>query len=661
MNGAATLAANSSALALGQTHTTLYLSDPQFEHLGPRAFIDNPLIDYFIPSADRNLVSVATAPVFVDTLMHHVRESHDARSIQILGDVPDTPCNTELGHMEKILERHPVPVEGYDRGNHSSSNAFGVVNMFSRVYGWVVGLLKRDPLKEEVCKSCSGCKNVLTTQETMRGMHRIVHRHRTPVRTVEETSVRVAKADAKSYALEGSSPVAFSPENRGRDMETFWKPTPDRDGKTRFWEAVVNFHVAEEMPDQRSTKVNPFYLQACEEARFVLDDGSEVPVYNINLDSLDHGHVLAVQPAISELQVRLVQAFIEQKLLENPNARFKLSAHFSSVSIAKGSSCATREIFKQLLSREEIILFSGGHTHQRELTDLTAKLGLKRRSRLTEIIVPSLVDYHPSQSKDSKIYQDARALVIETMKVEKDSSGRPALKIDLEYQGLDREDLKSGRTPEVEERLKWFKENHGYQRAKETVDNLKWKHIRGFAIRRLRRVGEFFTQGLVPFRWQAFKAYWKRNVSPLRRVMENFTVVSTVQMFNECEHFIPFLKSVVHFMKLDETDSADNAARLQIQGVLNTLEIEYNQRRPQFEAEVLRGDSAETLQRFNDLYERAGIHLLPELFLQLKLGGQARAFVVLAGLDASQEEFEYHRGRPTKIPNNVPTISVPIS
>jgi hypothetical protein len=216
--------------------------------------------------------------------------------------------------------------------------------------------------------------------------------------------------------------------------------------------------------------------------------------------------------------------------------------------------------------------------------------------------------------------------------------------------------LKEGRTPEVDAKLNWFKEKHGYQRAKETVDDLKRRHIRGFFRRRLRHLGECL--GL--FGGEALRRGWRRLFSPVQALFDNFTVVSTFQMFNECEHYIPFLDSLVHFMKMDEAGVGETAARAQIEGVLTLLRKEYADRRPRFEAAVSRGESAADLKQYNDLYERAGMHLLPELFLKLKMGGQARAFAVLTGLDASQEEYEYHRGRPTKVPNKVPTVSIPV-
>ena len=659
----ATFAPLASVLALGQTHTTLYVADPQFEHLGPRSAVDNPLVDRIVPSADRNLVSTVTAPVYVDSLFHRVLQRLKVSvgqrvKTQVLGDIPDTPCKTELTHFEKILDRHPLEVEGYDRGNHSSSNAYGVVNIRSRIYRFLAGLLRKDWLKNDVCQACGGCGNELTPKETMRGMHRILHRHHANPPPIEQVNTPVSRNTDKVAILANTrTPISLKPTNHEQVCETFWKPTPDASGQVRTWDALVNYQEADEPVDRRRTKATPFYIQAAEECRFQLKDGSEVPVYNISLDSLDNDHVLAVFPGVSALQVRLVEAFIERKLRENPNARFKLSSHFSSIRILDHTgSEAAKDLFRQLLSREEVVLFSGGHTHQRELTNLTHDLALPRKSDLMEVIVPSLVDYNPAQNGDSKTYQDARALVIETTKIEYDAQGRPALKIDLEFQGLDPEELTEGRTPEVMAAVDAYREQNGYMRAKETVDDVKKRHIRGFVRRRFRHLGQMLN----PFRWGDFKKAWARAFSPVQALFDNFTVVSTVQMFNEVQHFIPFLRSLVHFMKLDETEPGEDAARLQIQGVLILLDKEYNERRPQFEAAVARGESAVNLKPFNDLYERVGVHLLPELFLQLKLGGQARAYAVLAGLEASREEYEYHRGRPTKVPNKIPTISLSV-
>jgi hypothetical protein len=366
--------------------------------------------------------------------------------------------------------------------------------------------------------------------------------------------------------------------------------------------------------------------------------------------------------------MRLVENFIDRTLKENPNARFKLSAHFAAERVLRGdTSCATRELLKNLLSREEVVLFTGGHSHDRQIHNLTAELKLKRTTPLMEIVVPSLIDFHPSQNKTTKMYEDARALVIETMTVDKNAEGQPILKIDLEYQGLDREDIRGDFMPSVEERLAWFKKNHGYQRGQETIDDIKGKHIRGFWKRRLKRLGQFLTVGLpplllpfllpIPSVRKGFREFWARTFSPIQAVIDNFTVVSTVQMFNECEHFMPFLESVVHFMKLD-AEPGEAAAQAQIEGIMNALKSEYEARRPAFEKAVAAGTSAAELKKYADLYQRADLHVLPELLLSLKYGGRARAFAVLAGLDASQQEYEWQDGKPATVPNKVPVISV---
>lgn len=650
-SSAAALSAATAMMRQGEMHTTLYLADPQLEHLGPRSCVDNPLVDAVIHSADRNLISTATTPLYIDTLLDHTRRFHNAQSLQILGDVPDTPCKDEISHMEAVLDRHGIPVEGYDRGNHSSSNAYGVVNLGSRLWRFLTRwVLRHDPLKEDTCQSCGSEDNLLTPQGTFRGMHRILHRHHENPPSVERISTSVKKASGRGYTLEGArAEVRFVPENSSRNFETFWKPTTGVDGKTRYWETLINFDTADLPIDKRPSKVTPFYVQATEEARFHLDDGAQVPVYTISMDSLDNGSPIAVIPGISALQVRLVENFIDEKLKENPNARFKLSSHFSAMRILKGdTSCEARDLFRKLLSREQVVLFSGGHTHVREIANLRDRLKLERQSDLMEFIVPSLIDFDPTHNLKSKLDQDGRALMIETMTVDKAADGRPVLKISLEYQGLDREDLDGDFLPEVEQRLALFKKEHGYQRAKETLEDLKRKHIRGFFRRRLRQLGQLFTSPIKTL---------KRIFSPVQAAIDNFTVVSAVQMFNEAKHFVPFLDSILHYIDADQ-DPGELAARAQIEGVRTLLKTEYDARRPQFEAEVAKGESAADLKQFADLYQRAGLHVIPELLLKLKLGGRARAFAVLAGLDASQEEYEYEGGKPTNIPNKEPVITV---
>lgn len=644
----------------GEMHTTLYLSDPQLEHLGPRSCIDNPIVDAVIKSADRNLISTATTPLFIDTLLDHVRRFHQAQSLQILGDVPDTPCKDELTHLETVLDRHGIPVDGYDRGNHSSSNAYGVVSLGSRLYRFLTRwIFRHDPLKEDVCQSCGSADNLLTPKGTFEGMHRILHRHHPNPPPIETVNTRVQKASGRGYTpASARAEIPFTPENADRTFETFWKPSAGVDGKTRYWEALVNYDTADLPADKRPSKVTPFYVQAVEEARFHLDDGTQVPVYAISMDSLDNGSPIAVIPGVSSLQVRLVENFIEQKLKENPNARFKLSSHFSAVRILKGdTSCEARDLLKKLLSREQVVLFSGGHTHIREIKDLTEYLKLDRTTPLKEFIVPSLIDFDPSHNLKSKLDEDGRALVIEKMTVDKDEDGRPLLKIDLEYQGLDRQDLTFDFMPIVEERLAAFKKEHGYQRAKETIGDLKGAHIRGFFKRRLKQLGEFLIAGLVPFRWKAFKKFWGRVFSPAQALIDNLTVVSAVQMFNEAKHFVPFLEGILHFIDADQNPE-ELAVRGQLEGIKTLLKTEYDARRPQFEAAVAEGRSAADLKAFADLYHRAGLEKIPELLLNLKLGGRARAFAVLAGLDASQEEYEYEQGKPTEVPNKVPVITV---
>lgn len=632
----------------GQASVTLHVADPQLEYLGRRTFIDNSLLDYFVPSSNRNTVSMATAPLYVDTLLDHARRilCCDNVTMQILGDIPDTPCASEMADFEAILARHPIPVEGYDRGNHSSSNAFGVINLLSHFYRGLRAFFgQKIGLEDEICEACGGEDKVLTPRRTFEGMYRILHRTRGG-NGIEGLNVRVEKAD-----------------NCKPTFATFWRPvaSPDADGQERvsYWECLVNYDQADLPADKRKGKVTPFYIQATEEVRFQLEDGVEVPVYTISLDTLDSRNFISVLPGVSELQIRLVEIFIEEKLKENPNARFKLSAHFPAERLNNWTTpCAVKKAFKRLLAREEVILFVCGHSHKRDVQDLTQKMGLKRKTPLMEIVIPSLVDYSPAQRGDSKAYQDARALGIERMRVERGADGRPVIKIDVEFKGLDPEDFSKEMTPEVRQALADYKARHGYMRARETFRDLQKKLLKGFLVRQWRRVKEFFTVAVNPRHEKKFMEYW-REESVFQRVFDNLTAISVAQMFNEAEHLIPLLRSLVTFMRADE-GAGESAAVAQVEGVLRCLEAEYPARSTNFDTAVARGDRASELRRYNDLFVRTGVDRLSGALISLKAGGQARTFAALAGLEASREEYQFHRGRPTRIPNKVPTISVAV-
>jgi hypothetical protein len=98
----------------------------------------------------------------------------------------------------------------------------------------------------------------------------------------------------------------------------------------------------------------------------------------------------------------------------------------------------------------------------------------------------------------------------------------------------------------------------------------------------------------------------------------------------------------------------------QVEGVLRCLETEYPALSASFDAAVARGERASELRQHNDLFVRTGVDRLSRALIPLKPGGQARTFATLAGLEASREEYQFHRGRPTRIPNKVPTISIAV-
>jgi hypothetical protein len=324
-----------------------------------------------------------------------------------------------------------------------------------------------------------------------------------------------------------------------------------------------------------------------------------------------------------------------------------------------------REAFRRLLGREEVILFSYGHTHSRKVTDLNRDLKLGRKSQLVEINAPSLIDYHPNQHHHNGEYHDARALVVEKLRFVEDSRGR-RLMINLEYRGLDSKDIREGRTPEVDAKLKDFEEKHGYNRARETVKKLRNQHIVGWAYSHLKRLAEFVGYGflqLLLLRGKAWRKYW-RDLSFSQYVLDNFTVVSTVNMFNEAYHLIPFLESVAHFIRAD-AEPGQLAVRAQLLGIRTALLENAYSRQHEFEQALASGARPSELKTYNDLFLRAKAHRIADLLLRLKPGSEARAFAILASIQASKDEFQkrrflFFKTKPTRVPNQVPTIEIPL-
>ncbi len=313
-----------------------------------------------------------------------------------------------------------------------------------------------------------------------------------------------------------------------------------------------------------------------------------------------------------------------------------------------------------MLSREEVVLYTYGHTHARGVADLNKTLKLKRKTPLMQVNVPSLIDYHPVKEESPKDkaypYRDARALMIEKMYVARDENGQAQLKIDLRFRGINWDDLlKAGLTAEAQAALEAYRTEHSYLRSHETMLVSKRQHVRGWLRSHRLRLWEAFKGTLGIF---VGGKYWQK-VSILRYIIDNFTVASTVKQFSEAYHLIPFMDSLSQLIRQDG-DPEELAVKSQIDSLRMALSEEYRVRKYEFDMAMMHGERPSKLRQYNDLFERTGMHQLSELLLQLKPGGQARAFAVLAGIQASREEWEFKKGKPTTVPNQLPSIAIPL-
>ncbi len=510
-------------------------------------------------------------------------------------------------------------------------------------------------------------------------------------------SATLTLAKGCTLANKNETRIAWDDTNQGRIFETFWRQAGSTTGENiPFWDSVVNYEIADLNAGERQTKVTPFYIQAAQLDRFRLTDSRTVPVYTISLDSNDSNNPIAVLPGVSELQMRLVQNFIDTILQREPEARFRLSAHFPVERILQQPrgisgrliawfnpfvSRAVRRRLIRLLSREEIFLFSSAHTHDRKVTNLTKVLKLDRKTALPEAVIPSLTDYQPVQENAQTAPHDGRALGIQNIWAEQNEDGKHQLVVEVAYQGLDPEDLLGqGLTADVRQTLDAHNRDHSYQK---TLDVMREKFgkplylgLGGWFGRKLvaefvgRRIksgwGFLHTVALplpllwVPVLWKRAKSYWFEHPSIIQDTKNALTTVSAEQVFNEVEHFIPFLESLTTFIER-ETVAGDTAAEALLQGVRevhHALRTQFEARRPTFDAAVAARQDATALAQYNDILHTAGVFRLPSLLVGLKEDGEARAFAVLAGLEASRIEYKFQGQKPTQVPNEALTMTI---
>ncbi|MBF0106360.1 MAG: hypothetical protein HQM16_13665 [Deltaproteobacteria bacterium] len=641
----------------------IVVSDLHLEHLGPRTVFKNPIIDRF-PVSNRTAISLLTAPAHLDALLRSARQAvsrKDLCGLQILGDATETPSVREATYIDTIIKRQALAVMGYARGNHSSAHAFGSLNTLS--FGYQAFVHRYFPIYEEMLDAGNGAENVLTPQKTMRVMHDVIHHDEKNGATPETLNVRVAKGrNGAGYQLEGRGAeyMRFDEVKNTQVFQTFWCSQPGDKKNTKRWECLINYHEADTVPFmRRHAKVCPIYMQAFEEVRFVKKDGTDVPVYEITLDGLDHGSIYSAKPYISVFQIRLVEAFIDEMLKQNPEARFKISSHFPMTMLPR----ASKKEMKKLLAREEIILVKAGHTHSRDVTDLNKEFKLKRESDLIQITLPAFIDDEPLEDEQGQ-YHDGRAVGIERMKLVQNSDGTHQIEIEFMFKALSPEDV-PGVNAEVRAQLADYRKKHGYVHAPAVMKEFKkmWPRLVATYGSNLKRTLWRLFKSVFPWTKERFKDVYEE-MNTLQDVVDSLTSLSTIQMFHEVDHLIPFLESVSHFLRAD--DDHEMAVKAQLTGLTEYLKVEKVARRRQFIQAIKKVAPPSELRGFNDLYIRkkggpnrdvhgtgAAISIadVAKILLELKADSPARAFAILAGMEASLAEFEFEGGAPTEVAN----------
>ncbi|HBF13729.1 MAG TPA: hypothetical protein DDW49_10180 [Deltaproteobacteria bacterium] len=229
----------------------------------------------------------------------------------------------------------------------------------------------------------------------------------------------------------------------------FWNEETLSKG-TKLWHSTVQFTPGSDHDPKESTK-NWLHLSAFEMKTFSMG-GQTVPVYYINMDSMDYSHAGFDEGAsllghVSDTQVKIVRAYMDEMKRRNPQAKFVIGGHYQFKQIVELESSG---FARMILSDESVIALLEAHVHQRGYYNARYLPGVNRKTDLPAVTAPAIID-------------NAEALTIDLKKIDDD-----VLRVSFHYETVnpangtslrDGENDIPGTTPEVMSLVESLKSN----------------------------------------------------------------------------------------------------------------------------------------------------------------------------------------------------------
>jgi hypothetical protein len=650
-----------STIATTQHSYQIYAGDFQFRTPQNQGPVQNAAFDKgIITVALRSLYGDAAAPSYVVQLIKHAHDSienkNDFSGIVGMGDYFDMGCEQERDMLsiaiEHMLQEDPnlrftlmVP------GNHDGGQFMGTL-WSTKNFGNVVGIFYPKLIEDVQTGICGEADAIEERHESVRDLHGVF----TDRLSLNDVTTHVKNGNRRLFRREDGEKIRFRKDPE-KAFDQLWHKTK---GDER-WECVIHYdanlfgqhgeedHSHEPNPD----KLNPFkklkefahvrgdvkqwiQLQAHKQVEFQTSTGSTVPIYNIALDTMDFTSYSdfsgTIKGHISKLQISVIENFMDEQLKENPNAKFKLAMHYPIDKLV----CSSQGAFKKLLERDEIILVTDAHVHERGFeANLGDRYKLKRLTPLPHLTIPSTADL-------------THDVVVEDMAFsEVDHNAQ--IDFTFHYEALDETEI-PGATPLVFEALNYFETEVAVIKERKLGKMPSSIYINeNDAIQtydaQLKRVANGHAN-----RGMQIREILNIVLRLKGRASDKFVAEGSIpQMKVDFEYFLLYLEIVAGLLKDEDAQKYEKLFKK-----IAELKSQYGYWKEDYEYRKKQNLSHSKLALFNNLYTLADLdEIYNFLNDEVPVGGQTKAFILIAGLRASNEETRFHGYTPPPIPDAI--------
>lgn len=664
-----------------QKADTIYAGDFQTRTPQDQGPVQNAALDKGIVTvAIRSLYSDSSSPAFVGELIldtyKRIPDPENFRGIVGMGDYLDMGCKQELEMvripMRKLEAADPrLKFVLLTPGNHDGGQFMGT--LWSTKNELITGLLYKDFILDNLTGTCGEAKNIEPRSDSVRDFEGIVRNGPdTTDYPIQNLETHVKHGSRHGFKTKDNSHLRFK-KQPDSIFSSLWRVTPAGD----HWDCVVHYdssifgkHIDKEDLLAKSTVAGPFdklkefantrgdvkqwiQLQAQKEVTFTASNGVTVPVYEVALDTMDFTSSTdfsgAIFGHISEFQISIVENFIDTKLKENPNSKFKLIMHYP---IGELVACA-RHAFKRLLSRDEIVLVVDAHVHERGFdSDMRDDYHLKRATPLPHITIPATADVPREDVLEEMTFTDDGTV----------DGKRGRLDFHFSFEGLDERKV-SGADENVFSALTKFEADVLAQKYKNqpnmahTFSYINEDEVIAQYDKHLQRIanrgrGEYASslkvlnspaQGKIQFKeiLRMIFRLWGRASEKL--VAE----ASNLEMETDFPYFLMYLRQLNELLDSQYPELAIELGT-RIEKMNATFEVwkkSYDRR-----TEQKYPDSARKI--MNSLYTDTDLNEMYRFLNEdIPDGSRAKAFLIIAGMRAGQEEEKYHNATEPNIPN----------